>query len=98
MGSLGQLARAMESEREWSGLDLNPRLPSCKPGALTAELPPLIGYKDSKRTRGVLRSSRYYGDKRDRSPEATRYRHRRYHSRPGAWGDCWRVQPDEHSR
>src|SRR5947199_341620 len=74
----------MESEREWSGWDSNPRPPGCKPGALPAELPPLIGYKDSKRTRGVLRSSRYYGDKRDRSPEATRYRHRRYHSRAGA--------------
>src|SRR5213594_528598 len=56
-----QSAGDMESEREWSGWDSNPRPPGCKPGALPAELPPLIGYKDSKRTRGVLRGSRYFG-------------------------------------
>src|SRR3989449_3336811 len=45
-----------------------------------------------------LASGQSDGYKRDRGPEATRYRHRRYHSRPGAWGDSWKVQPDEHSR
>src|SRR5436309_6502717 len=53
-----QSAGDMKSEREWSGWDSNPRPPGCKPGALPAELPPLIGYKDSKRTRAVLRGSR----------------------------------------
>src|SRR6266702_6192593 len=53
-----QSAGDMESEREWSGWDSNSRPPGCKSVALPAELPPLIGYKDSKRTRGVLRCSR----------------------------------------
>src|SRR5437870_3426188 len=53
-----QSAVDMKSEREWSGWASNPRPPGCKPGALPAELPPLIGYKDSKRTRAVLRGSR----------------------------------------